>query len=52
MQRYFLKTFFIIFGQLGVITRIRNKFVEVVAVAERYFIIARVKNKGTNKRPF
>ena len=35
-----------VFAQFGVISRIMNKFVEIVATAERYFIIAHVKNKG------
>ena len=39
------------FAQLGVIARIRNKFVEIVAVAERYFMIAHVKNKESKKQP-
>ena len=29
-----------------------NKFVEIVALAERYFIIAHVKNKESKKQPF
>ena len=29
-----------------------NKFVEIVAVAERYFIIAHSKNKELKKQPF
>ena len=35
--------FDIVFAQLGVIPRTRNKFLKIVAVAERYFIIAHVK---------
>ena len=35
--------FDIVFVQLGVIPRTRNKFVEVVAVTERYFAVAHVK---------
>ena len=31
--------FDIVFAQLGVIPRTRNKFIEIVAVAERHFII-------------
>ena len=31
--------FNIVFAQLGVIPRARNKFVEIVAAAERYLII-------------
>ena len=38
--------------QLGVIPRTRNKFVEIVAVAERYLIITHVKNKESKKQPF
>ena len=29
-----------------------NKFVEIVALAERYFIIVRVKKKESRKQPF
>ena len=32
-----------VFAQLGVISRTRNKFVEIIAVAERYLIITHVK---------
>ena len=42
----------IVFAQLGAIPRIRNKFAEMVAVAERYFIIAHVKNNELKKQPF
>ena len=35
----------IVFAQLGVIPRTRNKFVEIVAVAERYLIITHAKKK-------
>ena len=31
---------------------IRNKFVDIVVVVERYLIIAHVKNKESKKRPF
>ena len=46
--------FDIVFEELGVIPRIRNrnKFVEIVAAAERYFIIAHVKNKESKEQPF
>ena len=44
--------FDIAFAQLRVIPRTRNKFVEVVAVAKRDFIIAHVKNKESKKHPF
>ena len=40
------------FAQLGVIPRTTNKFVEIVAVAERHFIAAHIKNKQTKKQPF
>ena len=44
--------FDIVFAQVGVIPTIRNKFVEIVVVVERYLIIAHVKNKESKKRPF
>ena len=44
--------FDIVFGQLGVIPRTRNKFVEIVAVAGGYLIITHVKNKESKKQPF
>ena len=37
--------FDIVFAQLGVITRARNNFAEIAAVAERYLIITHVENK-------
>ena len=37
--------FDIVFAQLGVILRTRNKFFKIVAVAERYIIIPHVKKK-------
>ena len=37
--------FDIVFAQLGVIPRIRNKFAKIVAVAERCFITDQFKNK-------
>ena len=43
--------FDIVFAQSGVISRIRNKFVQIVAVAESYSIIAHVKNKKSKKQP-
>ena len=55
LQKDFLTTFSMfdaVFAQFGVISRIRNKFVEIVATAERYFIIAHVKNKESKKQPF
>ena len=52
----FLENFFsmfdIVFAQLAVIPRIRNRFVEIVAVAEQYFIIAHVTDKESKKQPF
>ena len=57
---YFAKMFFqnfcpcfdIVFPQLEIIPRTRNKFVEIVAVAERYLIITHVKNKESKQLPF
>ena len=50
---YSLDLYFdIIIAQLGVITRTRNKFVEIAAVAECYLIITHVKNKESKKQPF
>ena len=46
-----MSIFDIAFAQLGVIPRIRNKFVETVAVAERYLIITHLKNKESKKQP-
>ena len=43
--------FDIVFAQLGVIPRTRNKFIEIGAVAERYFIIGHVKSKESKKQP-
>ena len=44
--------FDIVFLELEVIPRTINKFVKIVAFAERYFIIAHVKNKESKKQPF
>ena len=44
--------FNIVFTQLGIIRRTRNKFAEIVAVAKRYFIIAHVKSKESKKQLF
>ena len=44
--------FDIVFAQLAVIPRIRSKFIEIVAVVERYWVITRVKNKESKKQPF
>ena len=44
--------FDIVFAQLAVIPRIRSKFIEIVAVVERYLVITRVKNKESKKQPF
>ena len=41
--------FDIVLAQLGVIPRARNRFVEIVAVAERYLIITHVENKVLKK---
>ena len=37
---------------IRVIPRARNEFVEIVAVAEHYFIINHLKNKESKKQPF
>ena len=47
-----LPMFDIMFAQLRAIPRTRNKFVEVIAVTERYFIIAHVENKESKMQPF
>ena len=44
--------FNIVFAQIRVIPRTRNKFVKVAAVAERYLIVTHIKNKESKKRPF
>ena len=44
--------FDIAFAKLGVISRTRNKFIETVAVAERYLITNHVKTKESKKQPF
>ena len=44
--------FDIVFTQLGVIPRIMNKFVEIIAVAERSFVTAHLKNEEWEKHPF
>ena len=44
--------FDIVFAQLRVIPRTRSKFIEIVAVVERYWVITRVKNKESKKQPF
>ena len=46
------RCFHIVLAQLGVIPRTRNKFVEIVAVAECYLIITHVKDKESKKKPF
>ena len=43
--------FHIVFAQLGVIPRTRNKFAEIATVAERYLIITHVKNYESKKQP-
>ena len=42
----------IMFAQLGVIPRTRNKFVERLVFTDCYFIISHVKNKESKKQPF
>ena len=42
--------FDIVFAQLGVIPRIKNKFAKIVAAAERYFITDQFKNKDSRRR--
>ena len=44
--------FDIALAELGVIPRTRNKFVEIVAVAECYLIINNVNNKESKKQSF
>ena len=44
--------FDIAFAQLGVIPRTRNKFVEIVAVADCYLTSNHVKNKESKKQSF
>ena len=43
--------FDIAFTQLGLITRTRIKFVEMVAVSERNLIMIDVQNKESKKQP-
>ena len=42
----------IVFVQLAFIARIKNNFVELAAVADRYLIITHVKIKESEKWPF
>ena len=50
---YYLYGYFDVeFAHLGVIRRARNKFVEIVAAAEHYFIISHVKNKESKNESF
>ena len=42
----------IAFAQLVVIPRTRNRFFEIVAVAECYLITSHVKTKESKKHPF
>ena len=44
--------FDIVFAQLGVIPRTRNKLIEIVAAAECYLITNHVKNKESRKQLF
>ena len=58
--RYFAAGFFhnlcpyvdIVFAQLGVIPRIRNKFFEIIAVAECHVIANYVESKESKKQTF
>ena len=50
-QGFFHNLFDIAFAQLGVIPRTRNRFDEIVAVAECYLISNHV-NKESKKQPF
>ena len=44
--------FDIVFAQLGVITRTRNKFVEILATPERYLVInSRIKEAAVPNMP-
>ena len=43
--------FNIVFAQLGVIPRTRNKFVEIVAVTDCYLTTNHVKIKESKKQP-
>ena len=50
MPRDFFTTCFdIAFAQVGVIPRTRNKFVEIIVVAECYLITNHVKNKESKE---
>ena len=40
------------FAQLEVISKTRNKFVEIAAVEKGYLIITRVKKQESKKQPF
>ena len=42
----------IVFAQLGVVSRTKSRFVEVVAVEERYLITTHVKNEESKMQPF
>ena len=44
--------FYIAFAELGVTPRTRNRFDEIVAVAECYLISNHAKNEESNKQPF
>ena len=40
------------FARLGIIPTTKNKFVEIVAIAECYLVTNHVKNKESKKQPF
>ena len=44
--------FNIVFAQLGVISRTKSRFVEIVAVEKRYLITTHVKNEESKMQPF
>ena len=50
--RAFVRFSILCFTQLGVISRTRNKFFEIVAVAERDLVITHVKSKESKKQLF
>ena len=39
-------------AQLGVITRTRNKFIEIIVVAERCLVMTDIPKKELKKQPF
>ena len=50
LQNILCPCFDFVFAPLVVISGTRNKFIEIVAVAERYLIITRVKKKKESKK--